>query len=75
MVAALPAAWIARKVIKPAKSRLKARPRLATRYITKVPMKVILRPRVSLRGPHTDGASPCTIMYTVTVRDTSEMSI
>ena len=62
MVAALPVAWMALNTINDAKSLLKANPMLASRYTANVQINVILLPRVSLSGPHRDGASPWNTM-------------
>ena len=68
IVAALPAACRPRKTIKLAKLLLNASPMFAARYTQNVPMYVTRLPCVSDIGPQNDGASPWTIMYTVTVK-------
>ena len=73
IVAALPAACIALKIINTIKLLLSPRPIFEIRKMMNVDMKALLRPHVSLNGPHMDGAIPWTTIYTVIVSDTSVM--
>lgn len=72
IVAALPIACTPLSTIKPVKLFDSASPIFAPKYTTKVPMKIGRRPMLSLIGPQKEGAKPWRIMYTVTVRETSD---